>query len=161
MNKDIPPGNVFLTIYNTLKKKKPGFTSNSNDNIKSPCSTCIIQGSAPKSAVTLKCESSSKLPQIWVRYPVRAPKLIFMAYPMWKYFSKSKYLIVMVERISPGSKNLIFVRSLDSLSAGLLQLCVNSQLLGIFSKQTWLKVLLSSYFIVKKLEIMDIFYQIW
>ena len=31
-----------------------------------------------------------------------------------------------------------------------LQLCVFSQLLGIFSKQTWLKVLLSWYKIVKK-----------
>ena len=32
------------------------------------------------------------------------------------------------------------------------QACVNSQLFGIFSKQTWLKVLLSCYFIVKKHE---------
>ena len=37
-----PPGIVFLTIYNTLKKKKPGLTSNSNDNTKSPCSTCLL-----------------------------------------------------------------------------------------------------------------------
>ena len=39
--------------------------------------------------------------------------------------------------------------------------CANSQLLGIFSKQTWHKVLLSSYFMVKKYEIVVIFYQIW
>ena len=42
-----------------------------------------------------------------------------------------------------------------------LQLCVNSQLIGTFSKQMWLKVLLSWYFIVKKHEIVVILYQIW
>ena len=33
------------------------------------------------------------------------------------------------------------------------QRCVFSQFLGIFSKQTWLKVLLSSYFIVKNTKL--------
>ena len=41
------------------------------------------------------------------------------------------------------------------------QRCAFSQFLGIFSKQTWLKVLLSLCFIVKQHKIVVIFYQIW
>ena len=37
------------------------------------------------------------------------------------------------------------------------QTCVNSQLFGIFSKQTWLKELLSWYFIVKKHKMWSFF----
>ena len=52
-----------------------------------------------------------------------------------------------------GAKYQIFVKvGRRQERAKACHACVNSQLFGIFSKQTWLKVLLSWYFIVKKHE---------